>query len=549
MKNKNINVLIIFLSVLYNYSNAQSWQWAKQLGSPLFDDASTVHISSKNNIYVTGNFAGSLFNYGNNSVICNGINDFFIAKYNLVGNLLWFKQLGGNNTGTNCFEGIGGFVLDDNENLYITGAFCHNTTIGSFNFVGTGDEFYIAKFDSSGNCIWAKQGGGNGDDGASGICIDSLGYLYVCGTNSDTATFGINTIAPGGYIAKYDSAGNCIWAKKTFEPFYYFNKMYSCANPSDIQICDSTLLLVGATLNDTIIADTITVFAKQNSFNCFISLYDIDGNVSWIKLFGGPNPYSIGNEFTSDLLKNHFATGTFTDTGYFQTDTLTNNGKTDAFLVKYDINGNEKWVRQLNSSGGSCGYNVTSDENGFCYITGNFSGTAQFGLYTLTSASNSDMFLARYDSLGNCLGVKSFGNGSGNGVTQDALGNPIVCGHFFQSTNIGSQTFNSYGDADVFIAKCDAITGNMENKPPNNQLLIYANPTQGKCNITIPDEFANDKQLTLTVYDNIGREIQVQTITMHEGKIKLNLTAEAKGMYHVSLSNGSKVYNGKIVFE
>jgi hypothetical protein len=34
---------------------------------------------------------------------------------------------------------------------------------------------------------------------------------------------------------------------------------------------------------------------------------------------------------------------------------------------------------------------------------------------------------------------------------------------------------------------------------------------------------------------------------MIEGKIKLNLEAEAKGVYNVTLSNGKKSYNGKIV--
>ncbi|MBL0051622.1 MAG: T9SS type A sorting domain-containing protein, partial [Bacteroidetes bacterium] len=145
------------------------------------------------------------------------------------------------------------------------------------------------------------------------------------------------------------------------------------------------------------------------------------------------------------------------------------------------------------------------------------------------------MFITHYDSVGVCFGVRNFSNAEGHIVTMDMNDFPIISGVFNDTINIGLNSISSYGMQDVFIAKCDAITGNMENKPPNNQLLIYANPTQGKCNITIPDEFANEKQLTLTVYDNIGRVIQVQTITMHEGKIKLNLTAEAKGMYHVSL--------------
>ena len=88
-----------------------------------------------------------------------------------------------------------------------------------------------------------------------------------------------------------------------------------------------------------------------------------------------------------------------------------------------------------------------------------------------------------------------------------------------------------------------------EGRVANNQLIIYANPNQGKCNITIPDEFQHEKNLTLSIFDNNGKLIQQIPVQMNENKIKLNLQAEAKGIYNVTLSNGSKSYNGKIVFE
>ena len=102
----------------------------------------------------------------------------------------------------------------------------------------------------------------------------------------------------------------------------------------------------------------------------------------------------------------------------------------------------------------------------------------------------------------------------------------------------------------MFLAKSDAITGiGGREINPNNQLIIYANPNAGKCNITVPDDFLHEKKLTLSIYDNMGRLIQQKTLEMIEGKIKLNLEAEAKGIYNVTLSNGKKSYNGKIVFE
>ena len=83
----------------------------------------------------------------------------------------------------------------------------------------------------------------------------------------------------------------------------------------------------------------------------------------------------------------------------------------------------------------------------------------------------------------------------------------------------------------------------------NGTIFIYPNPVSGICNITVPDEFMHENNLTLSIFDNSGKMIQQKTLSMEEGKIKLDLEAEAKGIYNVTLTNGKKLYSGKIVFE
>ena len=88
-----------------------------------------------------------------------------------------------------------------------------------------------------------------------------------------------------------------------------------------------------------------------------------------------------------------------------------------------------------------------------------------------------------------------------------------------------------------------------EGRLANNQLIIYANPNAGKCNITIPDEFQNEANLSLYIFDSNGKLIQQIPVQMNENQVKLNLEAEAKGIYNVTLSNGISSFKGKIVFE
>jgi hypothetical protein len=126
----------------------------------------------------------------------------------------------------------------------------------------------------------------------------------------------------------------------------------------------------------------------------------------------------------------------------------------------------------------------------------------------------------------------------------------LFSGRFINIINIGSNQFTSHGLWDVFFAKSDAITGLEEvERVASNKLHIYANPNSGKCNITIPDEFLNEKYLTLTVFDHSGKVIQQYTLHLNNGKISLDLEAQAAGVYNVTLSNGPKTYSGRIVFE
>ena len=114
---------------------------------------------------------------------------------------------------------------------------------------------------------------------------------------------------------------------------------------------------------------------------------------------------------------------------------------------------------------------------------------------------------------------------------------------------LGTKSFTSNGLEDFILAKCSAIAGIEEPKINLlNQLLIYANPTTGKCTITIPEEFINEKYLTLQVFDSQGKLIQQAPVEKIDGKIKLNIESQARGTYTALLGNGTKSYIGKIIF-
>ena len=138
------------------------------------------------------------------------------------------------------------------------------------------------------------------------------------------------------------------------------------------------------------------------------------------------------------------------------------------------------WAKQTFSTIGSQPEALLKDKEGKFYLSGYFNGDASFGSFNVSSA-NQDMFVARYDEDGNCLGVNHFGEATGFWVSSMKNGDIIASGNFQNTVNIGNTTLTSYGYDDIFIARMSAITGVQEEKKNvNNQLLIYANPNTGR---------------------------------------------------------------------
>ena len=85
-----------------------------------------------------------------------------------------------------------------------------------------GGDVFVAKYDSSGNALWAKGAGGTSTDYGNGVSIDTAGNVLLVGTfvspviSFDTIKIrnkGGGCCAEDIYIAKYTSTGNLLWAK------------------------------------------------------------------------------------------------------------------------------------------------------------------------------------------------------------------------------------------------------------------------------------------------------------------------------------------------
>ena len=184
----------------------------------------------------------------------------------------------------------------------------------------------------------------------------------------------------------------------------------------------------------------------------------------WAAQGGGAwNDYGVS--IATDVSGNAFIVGNFYHSPIaFGAFTLPNAGNKDAFIVKYSSIGTVLWAKSAGGNGDDGANYVATDASGNVYVTGFFnSPTITFDTVTLTNADSftylSDIFVVKYDPLGNVAWAKSFGdsnNDVANSICVDTAGNVYIAGNY-SSTRLrfGATTLINTGGADMFVTKLD----------------------------------------------------------------------------------------------
>ncbi len=116
-----------------------------------------------------------------------------------------------------------------------------------------------------------------------------------------------------------------------------------------------------------------------------------------------------------DIFGNIYLMGTFSQTVNQGAFSIASYGGNDVFISKYDLNGNIKWLKKIGSNGNeaSSGIKLSNDESKL-YLTGSFNNTCNFDALTTISTGGYDVFIACYDTSGNAVWAKNVAWGVGN---------------------------------------------------------------------------------------------------------------------------------------
>lgn len=574
-----MKIKLIILSLFFlNSLNSQTLKWANDFGCSGKENYGTGITSDKaRNIIATGFLAGTIdFNTGPgvDTLKSNGTTDMYLVKCDPNGNFIWGFNIGvANDTAAGY-----GVCLDSNANIFVCGAFT-----GTIDFdPGAGTHFltaysnngdaFLAKYDSSGNFLWAINLGGNktttlntNSNQASGVVSDGSN-VYVTGYFQGTPDFdpgsGIKNLTALGevdvWVGKYDANANYSWAFRIGSVGNTYDDM---GNGIDIDK-NGNIFVTGyfegtADFNPGVNKDTLIA---NGHVDIFLAKYDTSGNYIWAFNVGCPNSiaYAQGISVSVDTIGNAFLTGFFEGTADFDPDTTSqilvsvNPYNADIFLAKYSSNGKYLWAFSLGSSVAHQNYGYGVTNNGINpYLSGRFKGNIDFdpgtSTHNISSLGVYDAFLASYDAGGNynwAFNIGSAGsNNVGYSISIDKIGDVLCTGWISSSSNdfdpnSGTDYLNCAGIQDIFIAKYSTTPTGVKQFDNYLNVEIYPNPSNGDLKISAVESIQE-----LRICDILGNIVS----TAYPDKNNTEIAIESEGIYFLHLKFRQRTSIKKII--
>ncbi|HDP54917.1 MAG TPA: T9SS type A sorting domain-containing protein, partial [Bacteroidetes bacterium] len=403
--------------ILMKFDENGTLIWHVKIGDLDANNLNSIATDNLDNIYIAGGFtsanAACTFGStdGNTISITGDGQDTYIAKYNSYGVLQWAKNVA-TSTALCRAEGL---TLDSENNILINGLFRGGAgTIidfgegNTFEYIGSTNlgNAFVAKFNNSGDFIWAKHFSSNinvrGSSIAQATTEGSYALFAIEGEFTFEGTDPLISLADGSLrwaIIKLDNDGNPLWLRtvNTSAQSTIVTQSLTSNNQGDVFIGGSVSGATFLTNSDELDEIPLT---SNGSFDIFGAMYNSDGDIVWAKSFGSTSiDRTIGIAANSDQFSIY---GLNANVIYIENDTIPLPTPTyGVFNVIFDYYGNLLSQTALSpvASPDRDGA-ISIDENGNSYIAGFFSSASlDIGTNTLTNGGGKDAFIAKHTSI------------------------------------------------------------------------------------------------------------------------------------------------------
>lgn len=542
--------------------------WTGQIGGAAWDQLSSSHMDSQDNLYTAGSFAQTAdlnSDTATSNFTAQSGTDGFVTKADQNGNHQWAAAF---HSQGSCI--INGVTTDVSNNVYVAGTFSTDIDVNPDPNTTTtvtgqgGDDMFLVKLDAAGNYIWHHTFGQASSQRIQKIASDSQNNIYIAGLFSGDIDMdpgaGTHIISSGitldldMFLAKYDSAGNLQWAN-AFGGDLYTETIH------DLHVDASGNIYFSGEFADSLDFDpdtTTYILTGDPSVDGFSAKYNTNGELQWALHF-----YSVslsGVRATQPLPNgNVLITGTFRD--QIDLDPGTGNaientqGNNDVFAVFIDSNGVYQSHFTFGDPGIQTSMGIEVSTSGRVFIHGAFNGTVDFdpGSGTASSAAqgNSDSYILEIDQSGNYVDHWII---SGSIFTYMYFLNSDANDNLYMSIAAsadvdldpgpGTVTQTSFGNWDIHLAKLG--TGTFAGRSGQGWLgdagmVVYPNPAGDRVSVEIMGEWPNE----ISLYSADG--VEILRVDMRGAKAELDLSDLPSGIYFLRGIVDGRMISSRIV--
>lgn len=379
-----------------------------------------IAADTAGNVYVAGKYKETLI-FEPGAAAISASTRYFIAKYDAIGKYLWHQDMQASSLSSLAFDAA--------RNLYFAGSFRGSTIIAGASLTGNNAsdyEAYVGSYDPSGSPRWAKSFGGPGNEQNVSAKIGKyLGEEVVVVAGSFDAAF------------KFPGAVN-----------------------------------------------TLSPMSGKDTFLATLSLNG--GNYIWSTSFGDAASQPAGDQvptgIATDSGGNILVLGTFNTSIDMGGGPASSAGGDDIYLAKFSPTGAHLWSKTFGSPGSDTPKGITADSSGAAIITGNVTGTANFGGSNLKGKDPGDTFIAKLSNVGVHQWSQLFGDAAqdiGDGVAVDTNDAIYLSGTSTGTIDFGGGPHVSSGfppgAANAYLAKFDSGGAHQWSK-------MFGGPSfQGEC--------------------------------------------------------------------
>lgn len=505
---------------------------------------SSCAVDTEGNVYLAGTSGSTagIADGGYQNTYAGGIFDAFLAKFTSTGTRLWATYYGGidYDDGRSCaVHGTDVYLTGQTQSTSGIASGGHQDTHGGFM------DLYLAKFDGDGQLQWATYYGGPSTEQFGRCAVDNDGNICLAATTqSSTVPTAIasgghqNTYGGGSYdafLVKFNSDGTRLWG--TYYGGWDNDTGVGCA--TDI---DGNVFLSGQTFSDQGIASNGYDTVPGPACDAYLVKFDANGVRQWGTYYAGESAGGFGHTCTADVNGNVYLAGqTQSATGVGSAGHQnTFGGVSDAFLVKFDSDGQRLWSTYYGGTLNELAYACVADSFGHVYITGwvqSLEGIADGGHQNTYGGGTFDAFLAKFDATGARLWATYYGGDQDDQAwvcALDGMDAVYMTGRTASPSAIadgGHQNTYGGGDYDVFLVKFNADNGVGISAGQNAgcaDMTARPNPTAGSLVISFDGADAAQR---LMVLDATGRVVTSRSIEKAQGSITFDLADLTDGLY------------------